>query len=117
MTMVASSSKRIVTDTWVEATWDDFLETAYDDPAYVEGRAYFDAGEMRIEMASLGVGHSRQNGVVWNVITLFIAAKGIDITNYMNASFQKAGEREFQPMRLFILEKVPSTCLRKIIRL
>ncbi len=101
--MTGSSLKRIVTDTWVKATWDDFLETAYDDPAYREGRAYFDAGEMRIEMASLGVGHSRQNGVVWNVITLFIAAKGIDITNYINASFQKAGEREFQPDAAFYI--------------
>lgn len=100
--MAVSSSQRILTDAWVKATWDEFLEIAYGF-AYLQGRAYFDAGEMRIEMASLGVGHSRQNGVVWNVITLFIASKGVDITNYMNASFEKAGEREFQPDAAFYI--------------
>ena len=54
-------------------------------------------------MASLGAGHSRQNGVVWNVITLFIAVKGMDATNYVNASFQKSGEREFQPDAAFYI--------------
>lgn len=101
--MVVSSSKRILMDTWVKATWDEFVAIAYGDPACAEGRAYFDAGYMRIEMAPLGVGHGRQNGVVWNVITLFIASKEIDITNYINASFQKAGEREFQPDAAFYI--------------
>jgi Uma2 family endonuclease len=101
--MVVSSSQRILTDAWVKATWDEFVSLAYDDPTYIEGRAYFDAGYMRIEMASLGVGHGRQNGVVWNVIAFFVAAKGIDITNYMNASFRKAGEREFQPDAAFYI--------------
>lgn len=94
--MVVSSSKRIVTDTWVKATWDEFVVAA-DDLACRKGRAYFDAGSMRIEMASLGVGHGRQNGVIWNVITFFAAARKLDITQYMNVSFRKAGEQEFQP--------------------
>ncbi len=105
--MVVSSSKRTLTDTWVEATWDEFVAVAYD-PLYADGRAYFDSGYMRsgymrIEMASLGVGHSRQNGVVWDVITFFSAAKELDITKYVNASFQKAGERECQPDAAFYI--------------
>lgn len=103
MAVVISSSKRIVTDTWVKATWDEFVAIAYDDPTYIKGRAYFDTGYMRIEMASLGVGHGRQNGVVWDVITLFVAAKGIDITKYVNTSFHKAGRREFQPDAAFYI--------------
>lgn len=101
--MVVSSSKRIMTDTWVKATWDEFLAVAYDDPAYLDGSAYFDAGCMRIEIASLGVGHGRQNGVVWDVITLFSIAKELDITKYVNASFQKAGERECQSDAAFYI--------------
>jgi len=101
--MVVSSSKRILMDTWVRAIWDEFVAVAYDDPAYAEGRAYFDAGYMRIEMASLGVGHGRQNGVAWDVITFFSAAKNLDITKYMNASFQKADERECQPDAAFYI--------------
>ena len=100
--MVVSSSQRILTDAWVKASWEEFLELVRD-PAYDKGSAYFDAGEMRIEMPSLGAGHSRQNGVVWNVITLFIAAREIDITSYVNASFEKVGEREFQPDAAFYI--------------
>ena len=101
--MVVSSSQRILTDTWVQATWDEFVETAYKNPAYADGRAYFDTDRMRIEMASLGAAHGRQNGVVWDVITLFVALKSIDITKYINASFQKTGEKEFQPDAAFYI--------------
>jgi Uma2 family endonuclease len=101
--MVVSSSQQILTDTWVKATWDEFVSVAYDDPAYTEGRAYFDAGYMRIEMASLEVGHGRQNGVVWDVITLFVLAKKLNIAKYANGSFCKSGEREFQPDAAFYI--------------
>jgi Uma2 family endonuclease len=101
--MVVSSSQRILTDTWVKATWDEFVSLAYDDPTYKEGRAYFDAGYMRIEMASLGVGHGRQNGIAWDVITLFVTVRKLDIAKYMNTSFRKAGEREFQPDAAFYI--------------
>ena len=94
--MVVSSSKRVLTDRWVPATWEKFSEIASDD-LYSDGRAYFDAGEMRIEMASSGVGHSRQNSVVSNVITLFAACKDMDITSYTNGSFHQEREKEFQP--------------------
>lgn len=102
--MVVSSSKRVVKDRWVKATWEEFVEIAYS-AEYQECSAYFDSGEMRLEMPSLGIGHARQNGVVWDVITFFTAFKNIDITKYVNASFQKAGEREFQPDAAFYIGK------------
>jgi hypothetical protein len=54
------STAQIQTDTWVNATWEEFA-AAMDDPLYEEGRGYFDNGTMRIEMAALGQGHARQN--------------------------------------------------------
>ena len=72
--MVVSSSQRVLTDTWVKATWDEFIAIAYDS-AYTDCKAYFDADSMRIEMPSLGIGHSRQNTVVSNVIHFFVASK------------------------------------------
>ena len=62
-------------------------------------------GEMRIEMASLGVGRSRQNSVVSNVITLFAVCKDMDITSYTNGSFHRAGEKEFQPDIAFYIRE------------
>lgn len=94
--MVISSSKRVITNEWVPATGEEFVEVAYD-ASYLDGRAYFDTGKMRIEMASLGVGHSRQNSVVSNVVMLFSACKDMDITSYTNGSFHRAGMKEFQP--------------------
>jgi len=43
----------VPTDTWVKATWEEFLTFA-DDPTLVTGRFYYDEGYMRIEMAALG---------------------------------------------------------------
>lgn len=37
------------------------------------------------------------------MITLFISANEIDITSYVNASFEKADEREFQPDAAFYI--------------
>ena len=100
--MVVFSSQQVLTDTWVEATWDEFVAVAYD-PAYADCKAYFDLGSMRIEMPSLGIGHGRQNGVVWNVITFFVAARGKDITSYINTTFRKSGLKEFQPDAAFYI--------------
>ena len=71
LTMTLSTSQ-LQTDTWVKATWDEFA-AIMDDPLYESGRGYFDNGTMRIEMASLGRGHARQNAVVTDVISLYAA--------------------------------------------
>lgn len=54
-------------------------------------------------MASLGVGHSRQNSVVWDVMTLFTVFSKIDVTKYVNGSVKKADERELQPDAAFYI--------------
>ncbi len=100
--MVVSSSQRILTDTWVKATWDEFVAVAYD-PAYVESKAYFDAGYMRIETASVGSGKGRQSGVVWDVVAFFAITRKLNITQYMNGSFRKVSQQEFQPDMAFYI--------------
>jgi Uma2 family endonuclease len=86
----------IPTDTWVKATWEDFLTFA-DDPTLVSGRFYYDEGYMRIEMAALGSAHSRDNSIVSTVIILFAAVRNIRIIEFTNCSFRKQGIRECQP--------------------
>jgi len=51
--MVIHTLQTVPTDTWVKATWEEFLTFA-DDPTLVTGRFYYDEGYMRIEMAALG---------------------------------------------------------------
>jgi Uma2 family endonuclease len=90
------STSQLQTDTWVKATWDDFT-ALMDDPQYESGRGYFDNGTMRIEMAPLGSGHSRQNSVVMDVISLFATFQNLRLVKLINGSFYKAGERGCQP--------------------
>lgn len=99
--MVLSPSP-IQTDTWVPATWEDFV-AIMDDPEYIEGRGYFDNGYMRVEMSPLGAGHGRQNSVVMDVVSLFSVLNNIRLIKFINCSFYKTGERGCQPDVAFYL--------------
>ena len=94
--MTLSIPHKIQTDTWVKATWKEFV-AAMDDPSYEEGRGYFDNGHMRIEMAALGAGHGRQNSVVIDVVSLFATFRNIRIAKFINCSLRKKDVRGCQP--------------------
>jgi Uma2 family endonuclease len=91
-------------DTWVEATWEDFLTFA-DDPTLVNGRFYFDDGYMRIEMSPLGSAHGQDNSILSTVIILYAAIKTIPIKELTNTSFRRASTREAQPDIAFYIGK------------
>jgi len=86
----------IQTDAWVRASWDEFVATAYS-PTYQEGRAYYDHGYMRIEMASLGASHGKDNSLISAVFLLYGLAKNLPMEQLINTSFRKTGVRECQP--------------------
>ena len=62
MVRAVPSSPGIETDTWVRATWQQYVALA-DQPAYESGRCYYDNGWMRIEMAALGPLHAHENSI------------------------------------------------------
>lgn len=92
----APSLTTIATDTWVKATWEEFLTLA-EYPDYAEGRFYYDQGYVRIEMAPLGSAHSQDNSIISTVIILYASLKNIRIKELTNPSFRKTGVRESQP--------------------
>jgi Uma2 family endonuclease len=94
--MALSTPTALQTDTWVKATWQDFVATI-DTTPYDEGRGYFDNGYMRVEMAPLGGGHARQNSVVSKVVSLFGMVQSVRLAEFTNGSFHKTGERGCQP--------------------
>jgi Uma2 family endonuclease len=105
--MVSSSSSStnlqdLVTDTWVKASWEEFLELA-DDSTYANGRFYYYQDYLRIEMSPLGPRHGRQNTIISNLVTLFATLKNIPIIGFTNTSFRKTGLYEFQPDLAFYL--------------
>jgi Uma2 family endonuclease len=97
----SSIVKDLLTDTWVKASWEEFLAYAEDD-TYEHGRFYYDRGELRIEMTPLGSGHGQDNGIVYNVVIFFATIKQIRIKGFVaeaqpDISFYIGSEFRFPP--------------------
>jgi Uma2 family endonuclease len=105
MTTSSPISKNFVTDTWVETTWEEFLQLAYE-PAYQNGRAYYYNGKTRIEMTPIGWNHSKDYSIISTLVMLFCAIKNIPAQQIINCSFRKAGVREAQPDIAFYLNSL-----------
>ncbi|MEM6716252.1 MAG: Uma2 family endonuclease [Cyanobacteria bacterium P01_D01_bin.6] len=96
------------TDIWVTATWPQFLATV-DSETYQTGRAYYDHGYMRIEMAPLGSAHGQDNSLISTVVTLYGLAKNLPVKELINTSFRKTGVRECQPdLAYYVGSDLPS---------
>lgn len=104
MVRAVPALKNIPPDTWVQATWDEYvalLDALTDEKA----RCYYDSGEMRIEMAPLGPSHARDNAILSKVVSLFATLKMIRVAEYVNCTFRKSGIRDSQPDLAFYLGK------------
>ena len=98
----------IQTDTWVKASWEAFIATAYS-PDYHESRAYYNQGYMRLEMAPLGTAHGKDNSLIAIVVTVYGIAKNLPIESFTNTSFRKIGVRECQPdLAYYIGSSIPA---------
>lgn len=100
--MVSSFSTQIETDSWVKASWDEFMNLA-NKPRYKTGIFYYEQGYLRIEMPPIGSSHSQDNTVVSIVVNLYASVKNIRIKGLTNCSFRKQGIREFQPDLAFYI--------------
>lgn len=100
--MVTTTSNNIATNTWVKATWEEFIASAHRNQDTAE-RFYYDQGYLRIEMASLGSAHCQDNSIISTVIVLYCALKNIRIKEFTNGSFYQPGVRECQPDLAFYL--------------
>lgn len=88
--------QNLLTDTWVSATWEEFLALV-DRPEFEKARCYYDAGWMRIETMPIGSAHGQDNSILAAVVSLYGTLKGITYVSFTNTSFRKTGERECQP--------------------
>jgi Uma2 family endonuclease len=89
-------SNEPTTDTWIPATWDEFL-TASAQSELNKTRCYYDNGWMRIETTSIGAAHGRDHSTVASLVSLYGTLKSIPYISVTNGSFQRKGERECQP--------------------
>lgn len=87
---------KIPTNTWVPATWNEFVQAA-DDSAYTKAKFYYHNGQLRIEMSPIGPDHASDNTIIIFLVNLFCTVMGIPIKGFTNCSYRKTGVRESQP--------------------
>lgn len=87
---------KIINDTWIHGTWQEFMEAA-ENPDYEKGKFYYYQGKLRIEMSPLGNDHSRDHNIIGYAISLYGSLKGIKFNGNDNCSYRKIGYHEAQP--------------------
>jgi Uma2 family endonuclease len=90
------SQPKILTDTWANATWEDYL-SAIEDPRHAKSKGYFYNNKLRIEITPVGSDHSCDHTIVIVAVSLFTAIKQIAVTGRDNCSYRKTGSLEVQP--------------------
>jgi Uma2 family endonuclease len=84
------------TDSWVLATWDDYINQL-NDPIYQQAKGYYYTGHMRIEMSPVSFDHGQDHVIIIFAVNLFVALKQIPATGLDTTTFRKIGVRECQP--------------------
>ncbi len=54
---------KIPTNTWVKATWDEYLQTI-EDPALAKAKCYYHNGKAKIEMSPVGSYKARDHAII-----------------------------------------------------
>jgi len=91
-----NSRTTIPTDTWVVATWDEYIQ-AIEDPRLEKAKGYYHNGQMRIEMPPFGNDHASDHTVIVFAVNLFASIKGIALNGKDNCTYRKTGFHEAQP--------------------
>lgn len=87
---------KLLTDTWVKATWDEYIQVI-EDPRLEKAKGYYYNGKMRIEMPPVGNGHASDHTIIIYAINLWAAIKGINLNGKDNCTYRKTGFKEAQP--------------------
>ena len=97
---MVSAPPKILTNTWVKASWDEFIAIA-DNPDHPSGlekaKFYYDRGQMRIENMTTGAPHGFNHFFLSSVLSLYGTLKGINFQPFDNTTFRRSGERNCQP--------------------
>jgi Uma2 family endonuclease len=90
------------TDTWVTATWDEYIQII-EKPDYEKAKGYYHNGCMKIEMPPVGNDHASDHTIVIVAVTLYAAIKNIALNGKDNCTYRKIGSNEAQPDASFYI--------------
>ncbi len=88
--------KKIPRDTWVKASWKEYIEVL-EDEADRKGKGYYYNRELRIEMSPVGNDHANDHSFITIAIGLLTITKGINLNVKDNCTYRKTGIKEAQP--------------------
>lgn len=87
---------RILTDTWVKATWEKYLQ-AVNAINNEKVKGYYYNGDYRLEMPPIGNDHASDHNIIIVGVNLYAICQQIDLNGKDNCSYRKTGFREVQP--------------------
>ncbi len=93
---MSKTQLRLAINTWVAATWEEYLEQL-EGPAYEKAQGYYHHDHMRLEMLPVGFDHANNHVIVTFALSLFAMVRGIPICGLDSCSFRKMGVRDAQP--------------------
>ena len=93
---------KIPTDTWVTATWDEYIRVI-EDPTYQKAKSYYYNHQFRIETPPVGNPHARDHAFVIGFVALFVAITGIKLNGADSCTYRKFGVIEAQPDASFYI--------------
>lgn len=96
MVVMSQLQAKLLTDVWVKATWDEYLQ-ALSEPISEQARGYYHNGRLRLEMSPLGNPHSRDHLIIIHAVCLFAGLNQIDFDGHDNCTYRKIDCAEAQP--------------------
>ncbi len=87
---------KISTDTWIIATWDEYLQET-ENSDYNKAKFYYHNGKLRIEMSPLGNDHASDHSIINHAIHLYAALNNIELNGKDNCTYQRIGSKSAQP--------------------
>ncbi|MGK7923837.1 MAG: Uma2 family endonuclease [Spirulina sp.] len=96
---------KIPTETWVIATWEEYLQAA-ENPDYEKAKFYYNNGKLRIEMSPLGNDHASDHSIINHGIHLYAALKNLDLNGKDNCTYHKTDCKSAQPDLSFYIGKI-----------
>ena len=95
-------SQQLVTDQWISATWDEFVQIL-ENPLYADSRCYYDKNQfrqMRIETMPVGSEHADDNTLIIFAISLYCTLSAIPARGLTIAALQKQEFKVVSPTSL-----------------
>lgn len=94
--------EKLVTNTWICATWPEYLDIIAQ-PVYEKAKSYYFKAHMRLEMSPVGHDHARDDSTIALAVNLLGLVRSIPLTVLSNCSYRKTGIRECQPSSSYYL--------------